>query len=96
MTKNTNLPCIYLTREKVTHTCLKSGPYMPKMMHTCLMHQIYCGGTGSALWEHKIWDQYCGNIGSVLWEHEIWELYSGNSRSAFWEHKIWDLHSATT
>ena len=24
----------------VVHTCLKGGPYLPKMKHTCLKHQV--------------------------------------------------------
>ena len=83
MPKNANLPKIYLTREKLTHTCRKSGPYMPKLMHPGLMHQIYCGSTRSAFWEHKICDLHSGNTRSLFWKHKICDLYSGNTRSAF-------------
>ena len=51
-------------------TCLKCGRYLPKMIHTCLMHQIY------AMWRHKICnveaqDLCCGDTRSVLWKHKI-------------------------
>ena len=78
------------------HTCLKCGPYLPKMTHTCLMHQIYCGSARSVFWIHRICDLYCGNTRSVFWIHKICDLYCGNTRSAFWKHKICDLYCRNT
>ena len=58
---------------------------MPKMIHTCLMHQIY------VLWKRKICivetlDLYCVSTRSVLWKHKIrivrtLDLHLGNTRS---------------
>ena len=71
---------------------------MPKMMHACLMHQIYCGSTRSVLWKYKIRDLYGGNTRSGICtvetqdlysgKHKICDLYWGNTRSVFWTHTI--------
>ena len=76
MPKNEILPKIYQTRQN-KHACLKSGPYMSKMIHTCILHNVCFVDTQ---------DLHCGNTSSVLWKHKICimesqDLHYGNTRS---------------
>ena len=78
MPKNEILPKIYQTRQKIKHTCLKSGPYMPQMVHPYLLHNVCIAGTQdldsettrSGFWTNKI---------RIL---KTQDLYSGHTRSA--------------
>ena len=94
MPKNEILPKIYQTRETLTHTCLKSGPYMPQVIHTCILHM-------SVLWIHKICILETQALGSALWKSKICILETQDLRSVVWKHKICileaqDQHSGNT
>ena len=96
MPKNELLPKIYQTREKLTHTCLKTSPNMPQMMHTCIMHNVcivgtqdlYSGNTRSGICILETQDLHSGNTRSVFCIVETQDLHCGNTRSALWKHKI--------
>ena len=72
MPKNGTIPKIYQTRQKMKHTCLKSGPYMPQMVHPCILHNVCIVDTQ---------DLYSGNTRSVICVEETQDLYSGNGNT---------------
>ena len=100
MPKNDILPKIYQTGEELTHNCLKTFPNMPKMMHTCILHNVcivdtqdlYSGNTRSGICIVETQDLgsvfHCGNTRSGFWKHKICDLHCGNTRSVFRKHKI--------
>ena len=104
MPKNANLPQIYQTREKLTHTCLYSGPFMPQMMHTCTMHNVcivdtqdlYTGNIRSGISILETQDLYSGNTRSVICIVETQDLYSGNARSVICILDTQDMYSVFT